>query len=60
MAKRKKAKSKKRMGPNGTIIRLHSGVILAWDGREVLHCTGMHPEGSGEGNTLHGFWVGER
>ena len=38
------------LGPNGTIIRLVSGIILAWDGREVLHCTGMSPDGAGADN----------
>ena len=45
------------LGPNGTIIRLVSGIILAWDGREVLHCTGMSPDGTGVDNMLHGYFV---
>jgi hypothetical protein len=48
------------LGPNGTVIRFVSGIILAWDGREVLHCTGMSPDGAGADNMLHGYFVAAR
>lgn len=49
-----------RLGPRGTVIKLCSGTIIGWDGREVLHCTGMHPDGPGHGNELLGYWIGAR
>jgi hypothetical protein len=48
------------LGPHGTVIRLVSGLILAWDGREVMHCTGMSPDGVGADNMLHGYFVAVR
>jgi hypothetical protein len=48
------------LGPHGTVIRLVSGLILAWDGREVMHCTGMSPDGVGADNMLHGYFVAAR
>ena len=43
-----------------TVIRLVSGLILAWHGTEVLHCTGRSPDGAGDGNMLHGYFVAAR
>jgi|EP01049_Picozoa_sp_SAG25_P007767 hypothetical protein len=47
------------IGPHGT-VKMCSSTIMGWDGREVLHCTGMHPDGPGYGNELLGYWIGAR
>eukprot|EP01043_Picozoa_sp_COSAG02_P060121 COSAG02_NODE_7793_length_2843_cov_1.282799_3_plen_154_part_00 len=43
------------LGENGTIVHLHSGMVLVWDGRVVRHCTAMAADGPGRGNHLYGF-----
>jgi hypothetical protein len=40
-----------------------AGLLLlptAWDGRQVLHCMGMSPDGAGVDNMLHGYFVALR
>ena len=41
------------LGDRGTIVHLHSAMVLVWDGRLVRHCTAM--AGDGADNHLYGF-----
>ena len=43
------------LGENGTIVHLHSGMVLVWDGRLLRHCTAMAADGPGVDNHLYGF-----
>jgi hypothetical protein len=45
------------LGPHGTIVL---SLILAWSGTQVMHCTGMSPDGAGADNMLHGYFVAAR
>jgi hypothetical protein len=47
-------------GPEWNNHSTRVGPHLGLDGRQVMHCTGMSPDGAGADNMLHGYFVAAR
>lgn len=47
-------------GSKGVVIKLHHGIVISWDGRDIFHCTSKTDFGSPDNKTYGCLWSSTR